>query len=60
MKNFTNSFSSFCEHRGNDLLFGIKNVYGQVVIPAKHPSKIEAVQALDKWRKEHESINFDK
>ena len=60
MKNFTNSFSSFCEHRGNDLLFGIKNIYGQVVIPAEYKSKIEAVQALDKWRKEHESINFDK
>lgn len=60
MKNFTNSFSSFCEHRGNDLLFGIKNIYGQVVIPAEHKSKIEAVQALDKWRKEHKSINFDK
>ena len=60
MKNFTNSFSSFCEHRGNDLLFGIKNIYGQVVIPAEYKSKIEAVNALEDWKRKREENDKQK
>ena len=60
MKNFTNSFSSFCEHRCKDLFFGIKNIYGQVVIPAEYQSKIEAVNALEDWKRKREENDKQK
>lgn len=54
MKKYTNSFSAFCENRKGVLCYGIKNMYGQVVIPAEYEDKISAVEALEAWKKEQD------